>query len=84
MLPPDAHDFFLHFLATAEQVEAGPGQQAGNGVEVGPESVASDACRLEGDRTTAAEAIPDARRVAEAALTGCSTSSASFVAVVPR
>ena len=63
-----AHDFFLHFLAAAEQIETGPGEQAGHGIEIGTKGLAADAGGLERNRAAAAEAIADARSVAEGAL----------------
>ena len=63
-----AHHFFLHVLAAAEQIEAGPGEQPGHGIEVGAKGLAADAGGLEGNGTAAAEAVADARRVAEGAL----------------
>jgi len=43
------HDFLLHFLATTEEVEAGPGEQPGHGIEIGTEGFAADAGCLERD-----------------------------------
>ena len=62
------HDFLLHLFAAAEQIEAGPGEQAGDRIEIGAEGLAADAGGLEGNGTAAAEAITHAGRVAEGAL----------------
>ena len=63
-----AHDLFLHFLAAAEQIEAGLDQQPGHGIKVGAERLAADTGGLEGNGTAAAETIADTRRMAEGTL----------------
>lgn len=62
-----AHDLLLHRASAAEQMEAGPGEQPGHGIEIGAEGFAADAGGLEGDGAAAAEGIAHARRVAEGA-----------------
>ena len=64
----DAHDVLVHVLPTPEEVEAGPREKTGDGIEVGPESLAANSRGFERDRAAAAEAVSDSGRVAEGAL----------------
>jgi hypothetical protein len=52
-------------LAAADDVERAPGEQAGDGVEVGGVDVATQPRRLERDRAAAAEGVADAGDVSE-------------------
>jgi hypothetical protein len=61
-------DFFGDLGSAADDVEGGPGEQGGDGVEVGGLGLAADAGGLEGDGTAAAEGIANAWDAAEAAL----------------
>jgi len=61
-------DFFGDLGSSADDVEAGPSEKGGDGIEIGGVGLAADAGGLEGDGAAAAESIPHARDAAEAEL----------------
>ena len=83
-LQPARAYFILHLLATTEQIQAGPGEQPGDGIEVGAEGFAANAGGLEGNGAAAAEASPTRGVWPKVRWPSCSTSSGRLVAVVPR
>jgi hypothetical protein len=77
-------DLLLRLCGTADDIQRAPGQQTGDGVQVRRIDVATDACRFEGDRTTAAEWIADARTVAESTLAQLADQLGYGAQLVPR